>query len=108
MDSLNGYQMNHLVINVHLWCYSHILNLVLSDITKTSIATASVFSLLNRLTAFFKESYQRMAVWSKATRSDVKHRKLQLIGETRWWAKEGALSKIFGSIKPLIVCILNY
>lgn len=34
-----------------------------------------------------------------AARSDVKHRKLQLIGETRWWAKEEALSKIFGSIK---------
>lgn len=85
--------------NVHVWCYSHILNLVLSDITKTSIATASVFSLLNGLAAFFKESYQRMAVWSKATRSDVKHRKLQLIGETRWWAKEEALNKIFGSIK---------
>ncbi|KAF0707145.1 protein FAM200A-like, partial [Aphis craccivora] len=68
--------------NVHVWCYSHILNLVLSDITKTSIATASVFSLLNGLAAFFKESYQRMAVWSKATRSDVKHRKFQLIGET--------------------------
>ena len=60
--------------NVHVWCYSHILNLVLSDIT-------------------------RLDVWSKATRSDVKHRKLQLIGETRWWAKEEALSKIFDSIK---------
>jgi hypothetical protein len=57
--------------------------LVLSDITKTSIACASIFSLLNGLAAFFKESYQRMAVWSKATFSDAKHRKLQLIGETR-------------------------
>lgn len=36
---------------------------------------------------------------SKATRSDVKHRKLQLIEETSWWTKKEALSKIVGSIK---------
>lgn len=39
-----------------------------------------------------------MAVWSKNTSSDIKNGRLQSIGETRWWAKEEALKKMFGSI----------
>lgn len=83
---------------IHVWCYSHILNLVLSDVTKTPINAATLYSLLNTLAVFFRESYQRMAVWDKNLTSDIKHRRLKLIGETRWWAKEEAIRKIFGTL----------
>lgn len=48
---------------VHVWCYAHILNLVLSDTTKVVIASASLFSLINDIAVFIKDSYQRMNIW---------------------------------------------
>lgn len=56
---------------IHVWCYSHILNLVLSDVTKSPLSAASLFCLLNRLAVFFRDSYQRMAVWDKNLSSNV-------------------------------------
>ncbi|XP_072401115.1 uncharacterized protein [Diabrotica undecimpunctata] len=92
--------------HVHVWCYAHILNLVLTDIFKSHIKAASFFSLLNCIAAFFKESHQRMGYWLDIG-NNARSQKLQLIGETRWWSKEAALSKIFGNFnepnKALIV-----
>lgn len=84
--------------HVHIWCHSHILNLVISDLLKSHIKAATLFCLLNSVSLFFKESYQRMHIWC-TTSTDTKKRKLQSIGETRWWAKEAALRKIFGSVE---------
>jgi len=39
---------------VHIWYYnSHVLNLVISDATKSPIAVASFFSLINSCSVFF-------------------------------------------------------
>lgn len=80
---------------VHTWCYSHVLNLVLTDTTGVVVASASLFSLLNDIAVFTRESYKRMQVW-EGTSGDKRHRRLGLIGETRWWAKDHALTKVFG------------
>ncbi|CAI6362566.1 unnamed protein product [Macrosiphum euphorbiae] len=80
---------------VHVWCYSHVLNLVLSDASKSPLAAASLFNLCNSLAVFFKDSHKRMRVWTERCHS--LHHRLQSIGETRWWSKEVALVKIFGS-----------
>jgi len=45
---------------VHVWCYSHVLNLVMSDASKSPLPAAALFTLLNSLAIFFKESYKRM------------------------------------------------
>jgi len=45
---------------VHVWCYSHVLNLVMSDASKSPLPAATLFTLLNSLTIFFKELYKRM------------------------------------------------
>jgi hypothetical protein len=82
---------------VHVWCYAHVLNLVLSDTTKVVIASASLFGLINDIAVFIKDSYQRMNIWENANQDDVHHRRLSTIGETRWWSKNAALCKIFGS-----------
>lgn len=34
---------------MHVWCYNHVLNLVISDVLKTPISTATMFSLMNNL-----------------------------------------------------------
>ncbi|XP_022162556.1 uncharacterized protein LOC111028280, partial [Myzus persicae] len=52
----------------------------------------SLFGLLKGCAVFLKESYSRMDVWrSKGTRQ-----RICTIGETRWWSKDTALTKVFG------------
>ncbi len=80
---------------VHIWCYSHLLNLVLADTTGSVVESASLFSLLNDIAVFLRESYKRMQKWEEKSQ-DKHHRRLCPIGPTRWWAKNQALSKVFG------------
>ncbi|KAJ8375393.1 hypothetical protein SKAU_G00059730 [Synaphobranchus kaupii] len=86
---------------IHVWCYSHILNLVLSDTTGVVIESASLFSLLNDTAVFIRESYKRMNMWESTSKDNTRNKRLAPIGETRWWAKDAALRKVFGSFdKP--------
>ena len=48
--------------HVHTWCYSHVLNLVISH-SCTSLASVSFINRLQSLYVFFADSYKRMAVW---------------------------------------------
>lgn len=80
---------------IHIWCYAHILNLVLADTTKVVVESASLFSLLNDIAVFIRDSYQRMNTWEKVSQ-DPHHRRISVIGETRWWSKDAALRKVFG------------
>ena len=89
---------------IHVWCYSHVLNLVIRDSTSAVIAASSLFSLLNGLATFFRESHKRMSIFEEVTGKQVRQR-LQTIGETRWWAKDAALSKVFGSGTTFDKCL---
>lgn len=80
---------------VHVWCYAHVLNLVLADTTEVVLSSATLFSLFNDIAVFIRESYQRMNVWENESQ-DARHRRLSPIGETRWWAKDSSLKKVFG------------
>ncbi len=81
---------------VHVWCYAHVLNLVLADTTESG----SLFSLLNNTAVFLRETYQRMSIWENESK-DPKHKRLAPIGETRWWSKDSMLRKVFGDFgKP--------
>ena len=80
---------------IHVWCYAHLLNLVLADTTGSVVESASLFSLLNDIAVFLRESYKRMQRWEEMSQ-DKHHRRLCPIGPTRWWAKDQALSKVFG------------
>ena len=52
---------------VHTWCYSHVLNLVISH-SCTALASVSFINLLQSLYVFFEYYYKRMAVWKKMIR----------------------------------------
>jgi len=78
---------------IHVWCHAHVLNLVMSDTTKKCIESVSFFGLLNAIAVFVRESYLRMNKWEKTS----KFKFISVIGETRWWAKDRCVSKIFGS-----------
>ncbi|KAL4088614.1 hypothetical protein QTP88_023703 [Uroleucon formosanum] len=86
---------------VHVWCYSHVLNLVISDATKSPIAVANFFYLIHSCAVFFKESYQRMNLWKELSEKDNIHKRLQAICETRWTAKETAIKRLFGTYNSL-------
>ena len=55
---------------------------------------AALFSLLNDIGIFFRESYQRMNIWRRHL-TIVK--RTGTIGQSRWWSKDVALKKTFGS-----------
>ena len=89
-------------LHVHTWCYSHSLNLVISDATSVCTSAMTLFGNLQLASAFFKQSYERMNEWEmilKETSGKVK--RLGKIGETRWLSKSMALGKIFGSYDNL-------
>lgn len=81
---------------VHIWCYAHVLNLVLAESTAVVMQSATLFSVLNDIAVFIRESYKRMSTWEQVS-EDPRHRRLSPIGETRWWAKDDALRKVFGA-----------
>ncbi len=78
--------------HVHVWCYAHVLNLVLADTTQTVIESGTLFNLLNDIAVFIRESYKRVNLWEKQ-KQDKSHRRLSPIGEARWWAKHDAVKK---------------
>lgn len=90
---------------VHVWCYAHVLNLVLSDTTGSVIQSASLFGLLNEIAVFLRSSHLRMDKW-ETTVNDPHRKRLNLIGETRWWAKASALSKVFGSLEKKRIFVI--
>lgn len=77
---------------VHVWCYAHVLNLVMIDTTKVSVESITLFGVLNSCAVFVRESYLRMAKWEEIS----KYKNISIIGETRWWAKDRSLTKVFG------------
>lgn len=80
---------------VHVHCYAHVLNLVMTDTTKVCCESVSLFGLLNTCAVFVRESYLRMTKWENTS----KFKFISVIGETRWWAKDRCLSKVFGNFK---------
>ena len=46
--------------HIHTWCYAHVLNLVLCDVTTTNHASIYLLGLVQKVGVFFRESYLRM------------------------------------------------
>lgn len=100
--------------SIYIWCYAHIINLCVCD-TCDNLAAKNLFGFLNRLSTFFSDSYKRMDIWKKNQEKlgigSKKLRKLQKIGETRWWSREKALKWVFDGedcLYPTIVSALDF
>ena len=63
----------------NVWCYSHVLNLVIIDTMSSTISCESLFGLFNKTAAFIPDSYNRMDTWVSAL-SSSDDRRLNLIG----------------------------
>ena len=59
---------------IHVWCYAHVLNLVLTDTTGSVIQSASLFSLLNDIAVFIRDWYKQMKKWGQSS-TEKRHRK---------------------------------
>lgn len=70
-----------------------------------------MFGLLNRLSTFFSESYKRMDIWKKKqeqySTGHLKLKKLQKIGNTRWWSREKVLKWIFKGDDNLYATVIS-
>ena len=85
--------------HTHVWCYAHTLNLVLGGTTSSMVPSISLFSLLNSTATFVSGSHKNMNAWTDCLSEKfgaAKLLKLNTIGKARWWAKAGAIQKIFG------------
>ncbi|XP_077294934.1 zinc finger MYM-type protein 1-like [Arctopsyche grandis] len=85
--------------HVHIWCYVHVLNLVVTETTKCCVSAVSFFNLLQNLATFINGSYKRMSVWIGVVEKQLGQenmKRLKLIGETRWSGKSNAATTIFG------------
>lgn len=49
---------------VHVWCYAHVLNLVMVDTVGTTVSCISLFGPLNKIAVFIRKWYNRMEVWT--------------------------------------------
>lgn len=79
---------------LHVWCHAHVLNLVMTDVTKICVEGITFFGLLNAIAVFVRESYLRMNKWETTS----KYKFISVIGETRWWAKDRCVTKVFGAV----------
>lgn len=59
------------------------------------VESASLFSLLNDIEVFLRESYKHIQKWEEMSQGKY-HSRLCPIGETRWWAQDQTLTKVFG------------
>ena len=67
------------------------------DTTSKIIEVSHLFSLLNLIAAFIKESYKRMYIWAELVKESGHTQCLNTIETTRWWSKDALLTKIFGN-----------
>jgi hypothetical protein len=49
--------------HIHVWCYAHVLNLVMSDTTACTTISITLFGLVHTSATFLSESYLRMNCW---------------------------------------------
>ena len=85
-------------LHFHTWCYSHSLNLVLTDAGSSITAATILFGVIQKVSTFFRSAYKRMGVWDQTMQARGRRaRRLVSIGMTRWLSKSAALVKIFGS-----------
>jgi len=78
----------------HVWCYVHVLNLVMIDPTQVCCQSTTLFCLINTIAVFFRKSYLRMNVWTNNSKAKC----ISLVGDTRWWAKDRRLIKFLNHI----------
>ena len=97
-NGLRSHIKNRVPDSVYIWCYSHVLNLCVVDCC-TATEARNLFGTMNRISCFFAESHKRMGLWRQQVENtkegQSKLKRLQKIGETRWWAKEKSLVWMF-------------
>lgn len=97
-NGLQAHLKNNNPLCVYTHCVGHVLNLVMVDSSECCVNAEFLFGLVQQSSTFLLDSYKRMKVWSELTKknhtSNEKLRKLNLIGATRWWSKDKALSSI--------------
>lgn len=85
--------------SIYTHCFSHLLNLTLTQASNSCSEAINLFGLLDRLATFFSQSYKRMGKWKQSiienSVGSEQMLRLQKIGQTRWWSRDVALNNVF-------------
>jgi len=102
-EGFNAHLSEVAPLQVHVWCYSHVLNLVFVSTTQVNTESVTLFGVVNSVANFVRESYKRMDVFSNYRDMFQSQELLEKIkktlvslSKTRFWAKEKALINLFG------------
>ncbi|KAF0697663.1 Uncharacterized protein FWK35_00035333 [Aphis craccivora] len=65
----------------------------MTDVTKICVEGVTFFGLLNAIAVFVREPYLRINKWETTS----KYKFISVIGETKWWAKDHCVTKVFAA-----------
>ena len=78
-------------------CYTHDLNLVITNSSDAWVQAVSLFGYLQELSNFFSESCKKMNIFKDHITKLCKLKRLEKIGQTRWAIKARPINKCFCS-----------
>lgn len=93
---------------LYTWCFSHRFNLCMKSAIGSSPQVKKVLHWAEESAKIFRSSYIKMNVWTEvanATPHYNSHRKLKLIGTTRWSSNQDAVDSIIRDETSLYVLI---
>ncbi|KAL4142010.1 hypothetical protein QTP88_004542 [Uroleucon formosanum] len=79
-------------VKIYVILYNH-LSKYMYGVMHMCLNFTTLFGLLNSIAMFVRESYLRMNKWHE----NSKYKFISCIGDTRWWAKNRCLTKVFGT-----------
>jgi hypothetical protein len=89
---------------IFIWCYAHVMNLVVTDFANHIPVIKRVNGLLERTACFMSESHKRMKIWHNSLRDRAGTQRMQRLvklNHTRWWTRALAVQRITGELPKI-------
>ena len=95
---------------IFIWTFDHVLNLVIMEACRSSLAAKSLFGALEKLYAFFLQSRKRSDILEENQKeSNIQQiHRLQRVSTTKWWSHQKAFENVFFAQKgKLFECFID-
>ncbi|KAL4135465.1 hypothetical protein QTP88_007071 [Uroleucon formosanum] len=100
-------QQNHKAI--YIWCFAHLLNLVVIDTADSSLLIRQFFGDLQGIIAFMR-ARKRTAKFvdcQKKLQPTKRIQKIKLFSNTRWTSRGRVINVVYSKFKALTMCLCN-
>lgn len=95
---------------VYTWCYAHQLNLIVVQVTSSSLDAVNTFGNIEELYNFISTSKKRVAYYEnmqKKRHPTVKVKRLKRVNTTRWMSYSMALQTVLSTFDVIIDTLEN-